>query len=610
MTVHQDRTFEDLRNTVHEYFRILRRRWRPALLGLTLVGTVAFWISQYLPREYGTATLFERRDDVVLRNLVRSNSPYNFGQIKSSLILDMTGSRALAEAAIVIGLLPPDFLQSKDALSNEEQRRLDHALAKYNLRATVRQVESNPNLDTIELRCTANDPTIASKFVVALRDGYIQRTRAQITDVLGNSQTFLVNEINRLDNQIAEANRKLQEQCADFRGVDPTNPAAAAVRLEAFETEAERLRQRLAELDAQIATREKFLTSEMLNESSAVYAVPNAASSAAPPVLPETNSKLDQAIRQVEQEITDSILLHRMTNEHPTVKTLQRKLDNLLAAREAARAATTLAEPGDAPESSSTDESAETPVPQPDLPTARQRLAQQDPVMAGHRLRVELELDALRAQAEVARKHLEEADSRKEKFSALYTRLVDSGDESRRVEEQIEQDKTTASVWRQHLAQLERILAAENEERGTQFVLLEEPKQSPRAIKPQASAIFAVCLGCGLAAAALLIALCELTDRSFRTASQVTRTLGLPVLECVTVINTPKIRRRRMVARMIWTPALSVLLCAFLVSALLAYASLEHPQLHTQAMSKIDNVLNALGAPSMSVGGASQDEGG
>lgn len=230
--------------------------------------------------------------------------------------------------------------------------------------------------------------------------------------------------------------------------------------------------------------------------------------------------------------------------------------------------------------------------------------------MAGHRLRVELELDALRAQAEVARKHLEEADSRKEKFSALYTRLVDSGDESRRVEEQIEQDKTTASVWRQHLAQLERILAAENEERGTQFVLLEEPKQSPRAIKPQASAIFAVCLGCGLAAAALLIALCELTDRSFRTASQVTRTLGLPVLECVTVINTPKIRRRRMVARMIWTPALSVLLCAFLVSALLAYASLEHPQLHTQAMSKIDNVLNALGAPSMSVGGASQDEGG
>lgn len=577
MTVHQDRTFEDLRNTVHEYCRILRRRWRPALLGLTLVSTIAFWISQQLPREYGTTTLFERRDDVVLRNLVRSNSPYNFGLHKSSLALDMTGSRALAEAASAIGLVPPASASSGEAPSNEEMRRVENALSKYNLRATVRHVASTPNLDTIEVRCTANEPTIASRFVAALRDGYIARTREQIGQALLNSRSFFLNEIERLDAQIDEANRRLREQCGDFRGIDPTNLSSAGSRLEGFEAEVERLRQRLAELDAQIATREKFLTTGALGDSAA-YAESYAAE--APPLLPETNSKLDQAIHRVEQEIADSILLQRMTNEHPTVKSLQRKLDSLLAAREAARSA--------APQAASAPTESPPPV---------RRLAQQDPVMAGHRLRVELELDALRAQADVARRHLEDAQARQEKYAALYARLVDAGSETRKLEEQIEQDKTTAAVWRQHLAQLERILAAENEERGTQFVLLEEPKESPRAIKPQASAVFAVCLGCGLAAAALLIALCELTDRSFRTASQVTRALGLPILECITVIDTPKVRRRRMIARLFWTPALSVLVCVFLISALLAYASLEHPRLHARAMSTLNEALQTLGAP-------------
>ena len=589
MTGHQDRTFEDLRNTVHEYFQVLRRRWRPALLGLTLISTVAFWVSQRLPREYGTTTLFERRDDVVLRNLVKTNSPYSFGQLQSSISLDMTGSRALADAAIALGMLPDDAIQSKDALTNDESRRLEQVLGKYNLRATVRLVQSSANLDTIELRCTANDPTIAQQFVVALRDGYIARTRAQINQVLNSTRDFLTEELTRIDKQIADANRSLQEQYSDFRGIDPTDPSSAGLRLDALESDVIEAEQRVAEIEAQIATREKFLTSDVLIETETVADAD--ATFDAPPLLPDTDSAIDRAIKQVEREISDAILVERMTNEHPKIKGLRRKLDNLLSAREETRrmaqaaAGDANATPGAATQ-----------------PSARQRLVQRNPAIAAHRMRVELELDVLRAQSQVAQQHVEDARERKEKFAALYSRILDSGDETRQLEDRIAQEKTTASVWRQHLSQLERILTAENEERGTQFVLVEEPKENPRAIKPQVSAVFAISLGCGLAAAALLIALCELTDRSFRTAGQVTRALGLPILECITVIETPKTRRRRALSRLVWTPTLGVLTCVFIVSGLLAYASLEHPRLHRQAITKINGVLSTFGTPPTALG--------
>jgi len=109
------------------------------------------------------------------------------------------------------------------------------------------------------------------------------------------------------------------------------------------------------------------------------------------------------------------------------------------------------------------------------------------------------------------------------------------------------------------------------------------------------ASVFVVCSGLGLAAATLLVALAELFDRSFRSVGQVTRVLGIPVLECIGTMSTPRERRRTAVRRLVWTPTLTMLVLSLVASAALAYTSLMMPAVHADAMRRVNRVLGTVG---------------
>jgi hypothetical protein len=207
------------------------------------------------------------------------------------------------------------------------------------------------------------------------------------------------------------------------------------------------------------------------------------------------------------------------------------------------------------------------------------------------RMNVELQLESLRRQHAIAEGQLDEANQRLAKFESLYNRLVEQDEEMRHLIDQRNEANKELSVWQSHRRQLERILTAESGERGTQFTIIEDPENVARPTKPRVASVFVVCSGLGLAAAALLVALAELFDRSFRSVGQVTRVLGVPVLECIGVIPTPKEKRKLAVSRLVWTPTVGLLVCALVASAAMAYASIEMPGVHKRAMNRVDNLL-------------------
>ena len=584
MAGQQDRAFDDLRNTLNEYARIFRDRWRLALIGLAVAGSVAFWFSQYLPREYRAATIFERRDDAVLRNLIHANSPYSFDNLKSSIGLDITGSRALAQAALRVELLAAEFVPATGALDETSLRELDGVVGRYALKPSLKMLHSSSNLDTIELRCDANDPEIARKFVIAMRENYIADSRRRISDILTNTKAFFEAETERFRQRADAITGQLKVRFDEFPGVDPTDLSSAGNRMETLRMERDRLYDRKADLEGQIEAFDNVL-------SAVPDAVVDEATASQPAALRATGSRsamvdqtMQSAIRNVGAKVSELINERQMTLEHPAVKRLLKQLEMMHALRDEVLRAARNQEP-------LPDGAVESVAPVGDAYREWNR----------QRFRVELELVRFRKSLVAVQARFDVAEARMQKFKVLYDKMLERGDEIERLQEQVAQHAATAGVWKQHLSQLTRVLAAEAGQRGTRFSLIEAPKRVTRAVTPRVTSIFSVCLGLGLAAAALLVALAELLDRSFRSAGQVTRVLGIPVLECVGAITTPRERRRRLLSRLAWAPTLAVLSVTLLGTASLAYTSLERPDVHRRTIAKLDGLLTTFGAPTTSL---------
>jgi uncharacterized protein involved in exopolysaccharide biosynthesis len=573
MTHQPTRTLEDLRETLTEGLSILRRRWRLAIVGLSVAGSAAFWLSQYVPREYTATTTFERRDDVVLQNLVQSRSPYSFDRLKATLIMDMTGSRAVGRALVRLGLLPADSFSGGPVVTERERAAVDDVARRLRLRTDVRLIHSSADLDTIQLTCAANDPDVARQLAIALRDQYVADTRERLREILHGARDFFAAEIARLQERVAAADAQLREDLGALSSQD-VDLVGLSNRLEILRAQRDNAYQRRVALAADVSAREAFLAQGPgPPEESGAPSSGEAPAGAAY----QTDTLLDQAIEQARREIVNLMTVKRMTAEHPAVRTARERLEQLELLRQ-----TLLTNPP------------------PELAALATQLT--DPATSqayrqwqAQRLRVEMELESLRKQLAAADEQLADADRRLGEFQRLYDRLVNKDGDVRTLLDERTQAARELGLWREHLLALERVLTAEAGERGTQFALLEEAEEAIRPSSPRIASVFVVCSAVGLAVAVLLAALGEIFDRSFRSADQVSRVLGVPVLESVGVIPTPQERRRAVLSATVWWPALGMLLLGLVVSVALAYASFAGRQPPEQVLRRVFSASETTG---------------
>jgi hypothetical protein len=594
MANQQGQAFEDLRNTIGECSRIVRHRWLHAVIGLSVVGSAAFWCSQFLDREYAASTLFERRDDPVLQNLLsKRGSGYGFQSLKATMRFDMIGERAMSRALVRAGLLDPAKVPGMTAaLSDAERKATGQVLGRYQISATMRMTQSTQALDTILLKCEANDPKVARDVVAALRDSYIDGTRVRIKEILNSATDWFESELTAKLDEAHRDEEKLNRLTQEFPNVDVTDVASLAQQKEMYRAQRDDWSYRLTGIEAEVARVQAALTEPppdyvFMTEPLAEEMAEGQANA---PRDPPAMTAIEKQIEDVRRLIVDLISNHGMTDAHPRVQGQYKRLESLkLLRNQIAREI----------EDERAERLAAEPPPKPKTPAEPKMTEAYRDYLAARR-RDELQLETLERVLASTRASFEEADERFRKFDSLHTKLLAQNDAIQLLVDDINYSANEAKLYEQQLMELKRWSAVEGGKKGTQFTLLEEPHVAGSPVRPRVGSIVVVCSGLGLAAAALLVALAELFDRSFRSVGRVTRTLGLPVLECIAVVQTPREKRRLMLKRVVWGPTLGVLLLLLGACAMLSYSSLAMPHHYDRAIQPIDTMLRSIGLQKLS----------
>ena len=131
--------------------------------------------------------------------------------------------------------------------------------------------------------------------------------------------------------------------------------------------------------------------------------------------------------------------------------------------------------------------------------------------------------------------------------------------------------------------------------RAVRFEAMQDAWVTRTPITPKVSLVMLVCVGLGVAVGILSVVIAELIDHSYRTAKQLTTSLGIPVIESIDEIITAGASRQRILRRMVIMPMAGMFVVAGAVTAgAVAYGSLQQPEKYQQLTQSTTELFDSL----------------
>lgn len=546
----------DIRQTVAEVLRILLlRRWI-FFVPFCLAATAAFLASHRLPRVYQASATFEQENDPVSVNLPPPLVTSTFSYFLSTLEQDIKSDAVLGPIVEDLGLAE-DLPRDPDGTLTEQGRERRVGLGK-SLAADVRVKawRRSPYRTVVDLRYTGANPEVMVRLLEGMKEGYKRLVRRKVAEKLVDARDWYQERGDEQQEIIDEIDRKLTRLRMDHPGVDPANPDSIAYRLTSLQEQLAEQKRARSRLNSQIASRQEFLSRARTR--------PLPPQPEQPPPVPDWVSpqarRLLAAIDASEARIAELKLARGMTERHPDIvaeRQLQERHRRALEMEHDAQAGV-----------------AEGPVEAPDALWA----APTDDAWLPAITQAETELQNLLDEQTWAGQETEKLEAEIADYVRMQGEIFDQRQEFSRIQEELERATDEHDTYIGLVAQCDRALTVENENRGILFTDVVEARGSVVPVSPLAKTVLTLSLLAGVAAGAGFVVLAELFDRRFRTATQVTKALGLPILEGIDEIVTSAERRKQFVRRAVVVPIASAVLLTLLgVSGGLSYLSLRHP---------------------------------
>jgi hypothetical protein len=549
-----------LLQTVSKVLDILRRRWPLFAVPLltTMMIILAFGLTY--PRRCWVSTSFERRNNLVISKLISSNSPYSFAALRQSLVADVKNLGAMAAACEQLGLLKGLSRDASGELTPEARARRDEVAGHWAGSISVFVRESGDFLDIVEMRYLGEQPEQAAAMLALLRDNYTTTTRAKVSAVVNDALAFFNQESQKCQDKVMRLRDELRRIDAEHPGTNPNGPAPVEQQMQALVQSLGQLDRERERMQASISAAEQYL-SELSTRPSNEGSLANQPAGGDRHSANPRHARIAAEIAGLTRKIDDLKTVRRMTDEHPEVAGIRRRIDTLQADLEK--------------EPEQLDDG---------LPSSPGSAAAPDPWEADRR-KAGIELKTHREGLARIEREIKSGLEEKARLEQEIQKLPERRQGYAQLQQAAQNAQNDLDLWGNNINQLNRIVTAEAENRGIQFVSLEEPHFAGRLHTPTANGFFSLSAGVGLALAVAILFLREVLDRSFKDPGRVKKALGIPVLETIGEIQVGRpagwFLRRRLLPVAVAVEFLGVVGLGTMV-----YLALERPELYDQVVAR------------------------
>lgn len=537
----------DIRHTLHEIWRVIRdRRWL-FVLPACIVATIAFLCSLMIPRVYDGGAIVKSEHDPVFSIVNASVWAQPFAEIQDKMKTAIKDP-ALIEAALrECGRLDNLEHFPDGTLTPEGKRQRDHLIAGIASGLSTKTISESDNEKIVQITMRNTDQKLIPDVLSAIRRQYIPKATQMAAKVLEDVQSFLRSEADKSRDRIAQLNQKLIEYELKYPGINPEAPdrmdaEQTKLIVEKVDTERDLQDLQLYEKDLQSSLAMLSNDGNDGNDETAsgtiVQQSPN----------PRRAELLDE-IQRLREQIHKGLTEKGMTEAHPTIVAARQQLDMRQK------------------------EFDETPAMISDAYSVENEASRQSALEETHR-----QYNKLKSRIAAKTSRLAAIQARLKKIDDTRALAMEHREAYHKTKAELLRLKEDLKQWQEQIAPVSQVLYLDNKNRSVRFSAVQSSWVSPTPVTPKTSLVMLICLGIGAVVGVLAVLIAELLDHSYRTAKQLTTSLGLPVIESIDEILTAATLKRRMIRKVLVMPiAATLALTAATSSGLLAYMSLKNP---------------------------------
>lgn len=508
---------QDRKATPRDVLRMVFRRRRLFVLGAAVFAIAALIGAQYWPLKYTGMTYFERRTDPASLEAAR-NRTESFESIKLTLQHELVGRTAIERAVEELGLTKgvPRGRDGELTLQGKmaKQALVQRLMANVQIRWDVR----SQDVDLVSVSFTHDDPNLAQDMPNTLVRNYITQVSEQIVERLKAGRDFLLKQVNECDGRLDEATKQRIEFEARYGGMLPESPSALLDSQREVASDMDTVRRQhlvaTQKLERLKALAEK--TPDSAEEPVQVIRGPN----------PELE-RLKEELRKYQDQLDSAINLRHMTDNHPTVQTLHKKIEEL------------------------TEQVVQTPE-----ETVLQKVFGSDATDEG----LSMALAGAQSEVEMGSSELERLQGRLTTVQNLVANYAPIREQYLKLLKKVTEVEVEKTNWQGRLTGVDMALSAEVAKRRTHLNAVQLAEKQFRPSSPQLLYVLGLALAGGLAFGGGLVFLGNTLDRSIATTEDAAKHFDLPVFGVVGEIVTPRERVWRTTRWLVVEPMVALFL--------------------------------------------------